>query len=208
MKGDQLELELLANEVRRRAGVGEDQLELATRMASRVLGPNAIEMNPALRGAAYLRSTDSGWQIVANPKSRDLRFHVAHELGEWALRVLVNFSGSEAERERAANYIAAASLAPAASVRRAHRNIGDSIVAIAEEFQLSQTATVLRIAEVVGDERAVVTKSGNVLVRSQGVFPWADVPIVQIARGSAWRGLVKTRLSGGIDEGRVALKAR
>lgn len=209
VKGDQLELELLAKEIRRRAGLAADELELATKIAARVLGPDAIALDPKMRGAAYLRRTIDGWQIVVNPGARDVRFHVAHELGEWALRSLANFSGSEVERERAANYLAAAILAPEDAIRRAHATVGERIRVIASQFGLSQTSTVLRLAEVRGDERAVVTRTGNVLIRTQGSFAWADVPIIEVAHGDArWRGLTKAKLVGGIDEGRVALRVK
>jgi hypothetical protein len=208
LRGEQLDLELLAKEVRRRAGLGDDDLELATRIAARVLGPDAIALDPDLLGAAYLRRTIDGWQIVVNPGARDVRFHVAHELGEWALRSLAQFSGSDVERERAANYIAAAILAPEAAVRRAHAAVGERLQVLASQFGLSQTSVVLRLAEVRGDERAIVTASGNVLIRAQGAFPWATVPIVDLARHGTWAGLAKAELRGGIDEGRVAFRMR
>ncbi len=209
MKGEQLELELLAKEVRQRAGLKDDEFELATRIAARVLGPDAVALDPKMLGAAYLRRTLDGFQIVVNPGARDVRFHVAHELGEWALKVLANFGGTHVERERAANYLAAAILAPESAVRRAHAARGERIREIASQFGLSQTSVVLRLAEVRGDERAVVTRTGNVLIRTQGAFPWTEVPIVDVARGDArWRGIVPAKLRGGIDEGRVALRVR
>jgi hypothetical protein len=210
LKPEQLELELLAREIRRRAGLDEDDFELATKIAARVLGPDAIALEPKLQGAAYLRRTFEGFQIVLNPGAKDVRFHVAHELGEWALKSLAHFTGSELERERAANYIAAAILAPEPAVRRAHAQVGEKIRTLAARFGMSQTSIVLRLAEVRGDERAVVTRTGNVLLRSAGAFPWADVRIVDAARGDAWRGLglAKASLRGGIDEGRVALRVR
>lgn len=208
MRGEQLELELLAQEIRRRAGLHDDELAVATRIAARLLGPEGITANPNLTGPAYLRRTDEGWQIVVNPGARDVRFHVAHEIGEWALKTIARFDGGEADRERAANYIAAALLAPEAAVRRVHAAVGERVKTIASRFQMSQTAIVLRLAEVQGDERAVVTRNGNVLVRTQGAFPWADVPLIDVARGARWRGLAKTQLRGGLDEGRVALRVR
>lgn len=209
MKGVQLELEALAQAVRKRAGLDDGEFALATTIAARVLGPNGITLNPALQGAAYLRPVGDGWQIVVNPGFKDVRFYVAHELGEWALRTLARFDGDEAERERAANYIAAAILAPESALRSAHAYLGERVRSIASRFQMSQTAVVLRLAEVTGDERAVVTRTGNVLVRSQGAFPWANVPIVDVARGETrWRGLKKAQLHGGIDEGRIALRAK
>lgn len=207
-------IEILATEIRYRAGVGEDEPVLATRIAARLLGPNAVALDPSMAGAAYLRHAGDAYQIVVNPAASDVRFHVAHEIGEWALRSLAHFRGTEQQRERAANRLAAAILAPAKAVLKACScgvpcsTFGEHIPRLAERFGISQTAVVLRLAEVRGDERAVVTRTGNVLVRSRGAFPWAEVPVVDIARGTRrWTGLSKARLRGGIDEGRVALMA-
>lgn len=209
VKGEQLELESLAREIRRRAGLSEDDLDLATRIAARVLGPDAVALDPKMQGAAYLRRTIDGFQIVVNPGARDVRFHVAHELGEWALKTLARFSGPEVTRERMANYIAGAILAPEGAMRRAHASVGERLRALSNRFGMSQTSVVLRLGEVHGDERAVVTRTGNVLIRTQGAFPWSDVPVVNVARGEVrWIGLAKAQLRGGIDEGRVALRAR
>lgn len=208
MRGEQLELEGLATEVRRRARIQPDVVETASRIAFGALGERALTVDRSMRLAAYLQAIENGWQIVVNPTAPDLRFHIAHELGEWALRTIARFRGDDAARERAANYIAAAILAPEPAILRAHASLGERPRSIAAWFQLSQTATVLRLAEVVGDERAVVTKTGNVLLRTQGTFPWAKVPLIEVARGTKWRGLARARLRGGIDEGRVALRAR
>lgn len=214
MKGEQLELEGLAREVRRRAGLGPEVFETAARIAVGVLGEDGLAVDRDLPIPAYLQETPTGWQIVVNPGASDLRFHVAHELGEWALRELARFSGDHVARERAANYIAAAILAPEPAILAVHAELGERVRSIASRFQMSQTATVLRLAEVVGDERAVVTKTGNVLIRTRGVFPWADIPVVDLARDKRWKGLARTHgleratLRGGIDEGRVALRVR
>lgn len=209
LKGQQLELESIAREVRRRAGLADDDVAVATRIAARLLGPGSVVADRELAGTAYLVRTEHGFQIVVNPNGRDVRFSVAHEIGEWALRTIANFQGPDVERERAANYIAAAVLAPEGAVRRAHERRGERIRTLAREFGLSQTSMVLRLAEVQGDERAVVTRTGNVLLRTRGAFAWASVPVVDVARGAArWCGLAKSRLTGGIDEGRVALRVR
>lgn len=208
VKGEQLELELLAREIRRLAGLDDEDFELATRIAARVLGPGAVALDPAMHGVAYLRRTIDGYQIVVNPGAQDVRFNVAHEIGEWALKTMARFEGTEVERERAANYIAAAILAPEGAVRRAHRAVGERLRALADRFGLSQTSMALRLAEVRGDERAVVTKTGNVLLRTSGALDWTQIPIIDVARGAAkWRGLARAELRGGIDEGRVALRA-
>lgn len=205
--GTQQEFESFALEIRKMAGLGDEELTLATRMAARLLGPDAVALDPTMSSAAYLRRVEGGWQIVVNPNAQDLRFNVAHEIGEWALRTVAQFQGSPEARERAANRIAAALLAPAKVVRLATA-MGERLPELADGFGLSQTAMVLRLAEVRGDERAVVTRTGNVILRTQGAFPWAEVPVVDVARGRRWAGLRKATLAGGIDHGRVALIAR
>lgn len=211
------ELEGLAAEVRRRAGLLDDDPILATRLAARLLGPDAVAVDPTIAGAAYLRATDDGWQILLNPAGVDVRFHVAHEIGEWALRELAHFRGSHLGRERSANYLAAAILAPYRALMAAYDDVelrhaaapeARRLWLVASRFGLSTTSTVLRLAEVRNEDRAVVTRSGNVMLRAHGGFVWDGVPILAVARGQvAVRGLVKARLRGGIDDGRVALRA-
>lgn len=204
-----MEFEGLAQEVRRRAGVEDGRLELVTRMATALLGRGAVRLVPGMRGAAYLKqSRDGAWYIVANPDMPDVRFNLALELAELSLVCVANFRGTELERERSANYVAAAILAPARAVLHTYVEVGERYKKIADRFGLSQTSAVLRLAEVRGDDRAIVTRSGNVLVRTQGAFPWAEVPVVEVARGRPWAGLSSTKLRGGIDEGRIALRAR
>lgn len=207
MRGEQLKLELLAAEVRRRAGLNEDDNELATTIATRLLGPNGITIDPELRGPAYLRRrSDGGYQIVVRPNLPDVRFAIVHEIGHYAVRELSTLRLDPTSEERAANYLAAAILAPPTMIRRAHAFYGERLRLIARAFGLSQTSTVLRLAEVLSDERAVVTRSNNVIVRGAS---WARVPVIAIARGKLrWKGLSKAPLRGGIDEGRVALRVK
>lgn len=198
------ELERLAREIRALARLGDDDLPLAPTIAERILGPDAV-----LFGLPGTTSRLDGLRIIVPPEHPDLNFAVAHELAEWGLREIMRYAGPHAEKELAANYVAAALLAPPSTVRRAYSAFGESLKPIAKAFGLSQTSATLRLAEVRGDERAVVTKRGNVILRSQGSFPWADVPVLQVAHGrERWRGLAKAHLRGGIDEGRVALRAR
>lgn len=197
------DLERLAREVRSIAGLDNDELLLAPEIAARVLGTVGVVF-----GEAGTVARLDGRRIIVPIDHGDLNFATAHELAEWALRDIALFRGTHVERERAANYVGAAILAPAEVVRRAHDYFGERLRPLARTFALSQTSAVLRLAEVRRDERAVVTKNGNVLLRTQGTFPWADVPVVEVARGGRWRGLAKARLRGGIDEGRIALRVR
>jgi hypothetical protein len=196
------DLEQLACEVRRIARLSDEELLLAPEIAGRVLGPRGVAFGP--RGTvAFL----DGVRIIVPIDHPDLNFAVAHELAEWALAYLARFGGGHVERERAANYVGAAIVAPASAVRRAHAHWGERLRTIAKAFALSQTCAALRLAEVRRDERAIITRSGHVLLRSQGAFPWGDVPVIRVARGvERWRGLTKARLRGGIDEGRIALR--
>jgi hypothetical protein len=199
------ELELIAQELRAIAELADDDIRHAPVIAARVLGERGVRLLPSGPPIAYL----DGETVLVSRDHPDMNFAVAHELGEWALKYLANFKGTHAERERAANYIAAAMLAPKPTVERAHRYYGERLRALAETFGVSKTSMTLRLAEVRRDERAVVTKNGHVLVRTQGTFPWAQIPVLDVARGeSQWRGLAKTSLRGGIDEGRVALRAK
>lgn len=197
------ELERLAGEVRRLAGLSDDDLELAPDIAGRVLGPRGVVF-----GAPGTPARLDGHVIIVPPDHPDLNFAVAHELGEWALREIAGYSGPHTERERAANFVGAAILAPRPTVLRAYAYFGERVRTLSRAFALSQTSVVLRLAEVRKDERAVVTRNGHVLLRTHGAFPWANVPIVDVARGAKWRGLAKTRLRGGIDEGRVAIRLK
>lgn len=196
-------LEALAQEVRKRANLNDDELLLAPEIAERVLGPRNLAL-----GAEETPARLDSLRIIVPRDHPDMNFAVAHELGEWALRDIAKFQGDDLTRERAANYIGAAILAPARLVQRAHRFYGERVGFLARAFALSQTSLVLRLAEVSGDERAIVTRTGNVILRTNGAYPWANVPVVEVARGRKWRGLAKAKLRGGIDDGRVALRAK
>lgn len=237
MSDQSRELEDLASALRKRAGASVEGQVLATQLAFELLGPCGLVFNERLRGA-ILRRTDLGYQIVVNPNHHDVRFHVAHEIGEWALKVVAPFSGPHEERERCANYIAAALLAPATAVRRMADFVGITaaeeerrLSAIATHFAISKTSAVIRVAEVTGEPRVVVTRRDNVLVQvdgrlravdasasadrtwrdlvSDGEEQWIQIPVVRLAKSpGSWRGLAKARLRGGIDAGRVALRAK
>lgn len=208
MRGDQLELEYLAAAVRRLAGLTDKDVQpLATKIAVRLLGEDGIVLDRELRGPAYLRMReDGGYQIVVRAGLPDVRFAIAHELGHYAIREIAQAELDGVAEEHAANFLAAAILAPPHMIRRVHSFYGERLRTIACTFGLSQTSTVLRIAEVIGDERAVVTRTGNVLARGD---TWATVPVLDYARGrTKWCGLAKAKLRGGIDDGRIAVRVK
>lgn len=211
VKGEQLELELLAREVRRRAGLADDENEHATTIAIRLLGTAGVAIDADLSGPAYLRRrADGGFQIVVRPTIPDVRFAIMHELGHYALREIERAHLDAVTEEKAANYLAAAILAPAGALRRAHSYVGNELRQLrplAKTFGLSQTSVQLRLGEVLGDERAIVTaRSAHVLSRGAS---WATVPVLELASGARRSARVaKATLRGGIDEGRVALRGR
>lgn len=87
------------------------------------------------------------------------------------------------------------------------KDFTDNIKPLGKRFGLSQTSVHLRLAEVLGDDRALVTANQNhVMSRGDG---WATVPVVGVAHGRVKRpDIAKATLRGGIDEGRIALRRR
>lgn len=198
---EQGDVEQLAESFRRMAGVGVDEVRPVTRMVIAVLGPDALAIDEP--GAPARLEGRRVWVAANDP---DPYFSIAHEVGEWLLRDVVGYAGRGEPKERLANRIAGAILAPRHLLLRVHGRLGERPRAIGRVFVLSQTAVVLRLAEVLGDRRAVVTRSGHVLARGEG---WERVPAVDVARGRvSLPGLAKARLRGGIDDGRVALRER
>ena len=204
---DFLSIEALALDLRRGAGFLDDENVFVSEVIAHWLGDDGVELVPTMLGRAALIRANGRYRIVAKSGATDLRFALAHELGHWALRVHAGATfDHRASEECAANTFAAVLLAPGALVQKAYAFFGERHETIATKLSISQTATVLRLGEVRGDPRAVVTRSGHVFVRNQNAV--LDGPrAVRAARGVAGRGLAKARLRGGIDEGRVALRA-
>ncbi len=200
----------MASALRSAAGLREDENELVTRTAARVLGPGGVAVVRGLHGAAYLRRrADGGYQIVFRPDVADVRWTIVHELAHFALRTFGKSRLDPDEEERAANYVGAAILAPAKAFRRAHLHFGRELSALrplAKAFGLSQTSAQLRIAEVFSEDRAVVTaNSGHVFARGP---TWETACVVELAARISQRRNVRSHtLAGGIDDGRVAALA-
>lgn len=203
----QLDLELLANEIREQAGVEGDELPLASEIAVRLLGEDGFAYGHEHAGARL-----DGLRIIVPRRHPDQNFVIAHELGEWALKYIAKYNGPPNKKEAAANYIAAAIIAPRAAVEAAYRQYGEDVDTMSRAFVMSRTSMVLRLAEVLDQERAVVTgQNRNVIVRNARAVNWADPKIVRLAKGEIreYPGLVKTCMFvGGIDDGRVALRAK
>lgn len=196
------ECEFWAAEVRRLAGLKDEELLLGPEIAARVVGPHNVLLSECDVGARL-----EGRRIVVPESHPDLSFAFCHELAELILLTRARFRGPHEIKERIANRIAAAILAPPKMVRLAHSRFGERLSLIARVFGLTKTSVHLRLREVLGDEGAIVTKTGNVLVRNPAAVDWSRPDIVSAPhRTGPIRGLKSTRLRGGIDDGRVALR--
>lgn len=205
LRMEQGDVEAMALEVRRKSGASDEQVISLTTTIEAHMGPGSVEMVDAMVGHGALVRVGERHRIMLRRGYRDIRFVAAHEFAHWVFASL-GLRMEHVEEERAANTFAAALLAPAALVRKAYGFFGERTETIAERLKLSQTSAVLRLAEVRGDARAVVTRSGHVLMRGTAQTLTRE-RATEAARGKAPRGLAKARLRGGIDEGRVALRA-
>jgi hypothetical protein len=205
------QLDLFAERVRRAAGVHDDEIVDAGELAIRLLGPSSIVIVDRLACGARLRWTEKGYRIELRDGLPDINFACAHEVAHWALRTLENYQGPN--EERFANYVGAALLMPRALVREGARFYGrklEPVEPLADAARVSETAATLRLGEVLGDERVVVTKTGNVLRSSADAFAEPDVLVVRRARRKAETpGVARASLRDvGIDEKRIALRAK
>lgn len=204
------QLDLFAEAVRRVAKVGPDEVVDAAELSIRLLGEGSVVIVDRLACGARLRRTDSGYCIELEDNLPDMNFAAAHEVAHWALRVLAHYEGQH--EERYANYVGAALLMPRTLVRAGLQFYGHKLEALeplSSTVMVSRTAVNLRLGEVSGDARAVVTRTGHVLRNDVAAFaePDRDV-IVRARRDRETRGVVRAQLRGGIDEGRVALRAK
>lgn len=205
------QLDLFAERVRRAAGLRDDEIVDAGEIAVRLIGSQSIVVVDQLACGARLRWTERGYVIELRDGLPDINFACAHEVAHWALRTLENYDGPD--EERLANYVGAALLMPRALVREGARFYGrklEPVEPLADAARVSETAATLRLGEVLGDERVVVTKSGNVLRSGADAFAEPDLLVVRRARRKAETpGIARAALRDiGIDEKRIALRAK
>jgi Zn-dependent peptidase ImmA (M78 family) len=145
------DVEALANEVRRRAGVGPHAFALVTTIAKRLLGADNVIVHETMAGQAYYIGATK--QIWLNRRCRDVRFAIGHELGHWADDVITGLLYARddvewnVEAERRANYFAAAILMPEVSVRRMFAKWGRRVRKLANHYGVKTTTMTRRLAE-------------------------------------------------------------
>ncbi len=204
------ELECLTNDLRDFAGLKRSEVVDAGEFAVRLLGPDSIVIVDELEDGARLRQTGKGYCIELRNNLSDINFRCANEIGRWALREFRRYNGPD--EKHYAGYVGAALLMPrrlVIDIVQYYGRIHEAISPLAIQCEVSKTSAQLRIAEVLGDERAVVTKNGNVIVRNAARIDWKDPAIKEMRRSGVHHlRLSKTRLDGGIDTGRVALTLR
>lgn len=197
-----IDVETVAAELYRSAGIEPAELPGVTALAVRLLGPGAIQERTALqRRAKLVRAARQIWiQPQLTPEQRT--FSIAHELAEWHLD---HVSGSIPDREVLCDAIAAALVVPRDALLHAIRNVGRDLERLARHFVTTQSTVALRIGEVTGQPVALVTPQ-RIVVRGDP-WPWPEAQQLRdIARGDEHPALRRTRLTD--ERRRVTLEVR
>lgn len=200
---EQLELEGIAESAYEAAGMDPERPHV-TRLARALLGPNAIQRGPRpLHGPAALVRVGAEWRIILARSLPTLYavFAVGHELGHWLL-ARHGYVGDD--EERAADFIAAALIAPRRAFRAACRALGDDLVALADAFHMTETGAALRLGEVERRPLAVVAPQ-RVRVRGPEEWTWPDEATLRRWARRPAPGLRKVQLRD--DPRRVVLDA-
>lgn len=205
MRGEQLELELLAEEIRGRAGLVDTEVVSSLTIARRVMGV-PIQLLPTLPNEAALVWNEGRYRIVVRSLEPETHFAVAHELAHWAQRELAHWQTPF--EENFANRIAAAICAPRALVHSVrHRDPARRFRPLAKVAHISETSASLRLQSVYDEDRAVVTaRHRNVMGRCTGID---SERARRLADGQEVdEGVDVVPLRGGIDRGRKQLFKR
>lgn len=198
------DLETIAGDTRKRVKLKDDEVVASEVIARKLLGPHAVERIPRFSATGMLAKIRGAYRIILRRNAPDENFTIAHELGHWSLRA-IGYDGPD--EERYADAIGAAIVASPAATRSAYSHFGEKLPAIAKVFRGTQSFVVLRLAEVLGDERALLSRDA-VRIRSQGAFQWPEADELR-----AWErtrpppGVRRAALQGPYDRGRVAFVA-
>jgi hypothetical protein len=174
------------------------------RLARKLLGPDAIERATGIVGVPAKVFFVRGERRIGVSKRLQVehsRFVVGHELGHI---VLDEIGYREDDIESVCDAFGAAVMAPAPAVRAMIAAFGRDHEVMADEICSTQTWAVLRVAEVLGIPRAVLTPR-RIYARGPDGFVWGtEGELRRISRERVQRpGLRKTRLTD--DPGRVVL---
>lgn len=200
---EQLELEGLAEAILRAGAQDDDDAPRLGQLATSLLGPGSVEYSPIrLPGDGALIRIHDSWRIYLRRGLTVERraFALSHEIAEWWLRVRENYSGEDVEH--AADYIAAAIMAPRRAFARSLRTHGHDFAELAADFRTTETHVALREAELAQMPRAVISPR---LVRVRGPEEWIwpeESTLRRWARAGA-PGLTKVRLTD--DPKRIVL---
>lgn len=191
----QLEIEGIAEAMLSAGGQDDSEPPRLAPLAIALLGEGAVEYAPVrLPGDAALVRVHDTWRVYVRrglPIERRA-FAVAHELAEWWFRVRERYQGEDVEE--AANYVAAAMISPRRAFRRAVRDHGRDLSALAHAFRTTQTHVALREAELDDLPRAVIAPT-SVRVRGPEEWVWPDASTLRRwAKGRA-PGLRKVHLT-------------
>lgn len=195
-------LESLAVAVRRIARLEPDEIVPSASIVDRVLGHGGLQIVRSLSTPAVLARVADQWRIYLSGRAIDTNFVVAHELGHWILDREGVPRGRETEVQ--ASYIGAAIIASPQAMRRAYFYYGERYAQLAKAFGATQSLVALRIAEVLGADRALV----STVVRVKGAFAWPDAEVVREWATAPPAGVARVPLRGAYDRGRVVLKVR
>jgi hypothetical protein len=144
------------------------------------------------------------YRIFVRSEAEDRNFVIAHELGHWALR-LAMYDG--AREEEFADRIGAAIVAPPAAVRAAYHFFGENLSALAKHFGSTQSLVVLRLAEVLCQDRALLSPERARVLAANGPLATATPEELRAwAKGRSPKGIRKAHLRSGYDRGRVAFR--
>jgi IrrE N-terminal-like domain len=182
------DLERLAVDTYRRHGFDPARPVSPVRLARQWLGPHAVTTvrhSAGWRAMLYRVGGATRIAVRAGLPAAYARFVVAHELAH----VLLG-TGHAPALERACDALAAALTAPRPAVEALRAELGEDFAAHAAEVGATETWAALRLAEVDGTPRAVVTPQR---VYAVGTWP-PGLEARQLARAPR-RGVVRRALS-------------
>lgn len=191
---DRYDVEALATETYRRLGLDPERPVDTFRIARLELGADAIVRGTAIAGEIATTFMFQGRRRIAINRKFPVETQqhaVGHELGHARFDAL----GFRDENiEELCDLYGAALMAPAPAVRAMLRAFGRDHAAIADEIVSTQTLAALRIAEVLGIPRAVVTPA-RIYARGPEEFVWGPEDELRRLARRTRPGIVRAKLT-------------